>query len=215
MTNSGTCTDKAGNVADSSTVSEINIDKSSPLVNIASPVNEAHYTFHQVVLADWTVNSDISGTQSLDFTTLSGSPIDTSYTGVKSYHVIATDNSDNNTDNTVSYTVDPYKYFGPLSPISIDSKTFKNTSTIPVKFQLKNVNNDYIGNAVATLKIDSTPAISSGGSNLGNTFRYDISGNQYIYNLSTKMTVLSKGSHTLNITLDDGTLPHTQTILIK
>lgn len=94
-----------------------------------------------------------------------------------------------------------YTFSGFLPPLR-NYGNYHAGSTIPVKFQLTDVNGNYIGSAVAQIYVDGKPSISSGSSNNGNYFRYDPSGNQYIFNLSTKG--LSVGLHTITVTLDDG-----------
>ena len=112
----------------------------------------------------------------------------------------ATDSSGNQSTATQVVTAQ-YSFTGLMRPIG---EEFKQGSTIPVKFKLSDANNNPISTAIATLKVDGNSAVASGTSNLGNNFRYDPVDNQYIFNLSTKG--LSLGTHTLTITLDDGTV---------
>ena len=51
---------------------------------------------------------------------------------------------------------------------------------------------------------DPVEVTSAGAANEGNTFRYDSSGNLYIYNLNTKG--LSVGTWQIQAMLDDGTV---------
>lgn len=97
-----------------------------------------------------------------------------------------------------------YAYSGLLQPVNADgSSRFKLGSTVPVKFQLLDANgvpqNDGSGTYTIKLtKLDSTPsgdvnetAVTSSG-DTGTAFRWDATGPQYIYNLSTK--ALSEGT---------------------
>ena len=102
------------------------------------------------------------------------------------------------------------------------SSVFKLGSTIPVKFTLACGQTSY-GNAVANLfvkKSDSTvagdvnEAVSTSASTTGNLFRYDATGGQYIFNLSTKngytdasgnTQAFSAGTWTITIKFADGT----------
>jgi hypothetical protein len=116
------------------------------------------------------------------------------------------------TSATDSADILAYSFVGFSAPLSISLKEFKQTSTIPVKFGLFNIAGRSVGNAIATLTVNGKPAVSSGGSNGGNFFRYSSTGEQYIFNLSTKM--LSVGTFKLVATLDDGTI-HSQFVTIK
>lgn len=214
VTNTGSCVDMAGNEADSATVSDINIDKTAPNVVITTPADGGNYTFNQTVFADWSATDGLSGIDSAVGTVASGDPIDTSSLGTKSFTVTATDVAGNPTSKTVSYEVAPYTFVGFGAPLTISLKDFKKMSTIPVKFQLFDASGNPIGNAVASSTVNGVPTVASGGSNIGNYFRYDASGQQYIFNLSTKMAVISPGPNTLSVTLDDGTL-HLLTITIR
>jgi hypothetical protein len=104
-----------------------------------------------------------------------------------------------------------YTWSGILQPINADgSSVFKLKSTVPVKFQLTGASAG-ITNAVATLtlaKISATAtgtdieAVSTAAATTGNTFRYDATSGQYIFNLATKD--LSTGTWRLTIDLHDG-----------
>ncbi len=114
------------------------------------------------------------------------------------------------TEVTKSFQILPYGVPKTLPPISMSRKDFQKGSTIPVKFNIKStVDGSLVTWATGTLDINTnpaagvwTPAVSSGGSNTNNLFR---SGDQYVFNLSTKMTIFQKGSnYLLRITLNDG-----------
>ena len=83
-----------------------------------------------------------------------------------------------------------------------------------VKFQLFDTLGNPVSNAVATLTVNGVPAVSSGGSNVSNFFRYDPIKKQYIFNLSTKMPTIIIGTNVLTLTLDDGSV-YDWTIKIK
>jgi hypothetical protein len=105
-----------------------------------------------------------------------------------------------------------YTWSNVLQPVNPEgTSVFKQGSTIPVKFQLTGssaaltslaariwvaqVSNNVVGSEVEAL---STSAADS-----GNTFRYDASGGQYIFNLSTKG--LSQGTWQIRVDLLDNT----------
>jgi hypothetical protein len=212
-TNSTNICDMAGNCTVAGPVTGNMIDKENPTISLTVP-NAPVYTFHQVINAAYSCNDGAgSGIASCVGTVASGTPINTSNIGVKNFSVTATDNVGHTVSTSTSYNVVGYTFGGVLAPVSIDGKAFKKTSTIPVKFHLTNADGSFNGSAISTLTVNGVPAVSSGGSNTGNFFRYDVSGNQYIFNLSTKS--LSLGTNTLVITLDDGSAPRTVTIVIR
>lgn len=106
-----------------------------------------------------------------------------------------------------------YVYGGVLQPINADgSSIFKLGRTVPVKFQLTDVQGNFITDAVANIYLAKVSdsgtgtemeAESTSAATEGNLFRYDAGGNQYIFNLDTKP--LSAGTWQIRIALDDGT----------
>jgi hypothetical protein len=104
-----------------------------------------------------------------------------------------------------------YPWSGFLQPINADgSSIFRLGSTIAVKFQLTGAAAN-ITNLLATLSLAKisnnvtgsyNEATSNAASDSGNTFRYDPTSNQYIYNLSTNN--LSTGTWSLQINMGDG-----------
>jgi len=81
VTNTGTCIDVAGNTADPATVSNINIDKTPPVVTITLPVT-GEYVLNQLITATWFATDALSGVVSPD----SGFVlIDTSSVGTKTF----------------------------------------------------------------------------------------------------------------------------------
>jgi hypothetical protein len=195
----GTATDKAGNQS-TTRLSGINIDTSKPEINVE---DGGTYTLNQVV--EWTASDAISGLATSETGT-----IDTSSVGPKELTIIATDIAGNTREETIHYNV-VYDFGGFLQPLS-KGGTYKAGSTIPVKFQLKDVSGKYISNAIATMmyaKINNNvvdnevEAISTSATSSGNQFRYDSTANQYIFNLSTKG--MATGTYQITITLNDGT----------
>jgi len=81
VTNTGECIDAAGNVADPVTVSNINIDKTPPVVTIALPKN-GKYKLNESVIATWSATDDLSGVVSPTSGSVS---IDTSSVGTKTF----------------------------------------------------------------------------------------------------------------------------------
>ncbi len=99
-----------------------------------------------------------------------------------------------------------------MPPIKPDgSGVYKQGSTIPVKFQLRDTNGAFITNAVANLfvaKVSSgiegtqVVALSTSKSDAGNQFRYDAISNQYVFNLGTSSFM--PGTWQLQAKLNDG-----------
>lgn len=199
-----------GNTEATSTLT-VKIDKTAPEVSVAVPANGGEYLLHQNVSADWSASDATSGLLSAMGTTASGALIDTSTAGEKTYEITATDNAGNVTVKTVTYYV-RYDYGGILQPINGNGTSiFKFGSTVPVKFQLKDANGNFIASAIAKIYLSKLSegvygtefeADSTSAASTGNQFRYDADGNQYIFNLSTKP--LSVGTWQIRIALDDG-----------
>ncbi len=204
-------TDNAGNNEQEKTIT-FTIDKTGPNIDILKPIGNGSYTFKQIVLANWSASDNLSGIASALGTTAPGNPIDTGSIGKKNFTVTAIDKAGNNTQKTIYYTVVNYVFTGLQAPTTISKTDFKKTSTVPIKFMLKDLQSNSISNAVATLKVNGVNAVSSGGSNVGNIFKYDLLNQQYIFNLSAKS--LSTGVNNLVISLNDGTF-YSFTITIK
>ena len=81
VTNTGVCTDAAGNTADPVTVSNINIDKTPPEVTITLP-GTGEYVLNQSITATWSATDTLSGVVSPVSGTVS---IDTSSVGTKTF----------------------------------------------------------------------------------------------------------------------------------
>jgi hypothetical protein len=181
------------------------LDKTPPVITINTPVNNATYLYQQVINADYNCTDSDSGVATCNGTVPGGSPLDTSSVGWKSFSVTGTDNAANTATSTVQYGVN-YGWSGFLQPINADgSSIFKLGSTVPVKFQLTGASAG-ISNAVAKLyiaKIDNgidgtdVEAVSTATADSGNTFRYDSTSQQYIFNLGTKG--LTTGTYRLKV----------------
>jgi len=117
VTNTGTCIDVAGNIADPATVSNINIDKTPPEVMITLP-GTGEYVLNQSITATWSATDALSGVVSPVSGTVS---IDTSSVGTKTFTLpagTAMDKAGNNSLKvTKSYSViesieEPVKWSG-------------------------------------------------------------------------------------------------------
>lgn len=94
-----------------------------------------------------------------------------------------------------------------LPPINNDgSSIFKLGSTVPVKFELKDANGNYVSDAIAKIWVKRMPsgaeeeAVSTSAATTDNLFRY--AGDKYIFNLATKG--LEIGTWQIRVELDDG-----------
>lgn len=135
---------------------------------------------------------------------------DSSQLGPHTIEIRAEDYVGNISTETISFSV-IYQFSGFLSPIKADgSGLYRLNRTLPTKFQLSDVSNQYISTAVAQLFVAKLQdgivgtdevTLSTSNTDTGNTFRYDAENNQYIYNLATG--ALSVGSWQLKVVLDD------------
>jgi hypothetical protein len=219
VTNTGTCTDNAGNVASPVTINNINIDKTLPTVSSANAGGS--YLQGQSVPVSFSCDDALS---TIDTCQGPAGLVDTTTGGNHTFNVTATDKAGNLYVKTVQYHVytlaDVFK--GLFNPITVSSKDFQKNSTLPVKFALNGgFGNFFGGNAQLYVKDDTsagawTAAVSSGGSNVLNSFRYDAAAGQYIFNLSTKMPMFVAG-HTYSFRVVMFGIPYTpiQTAIIK
>jgi len=120
---------------------------------------------------------------------------------------------------TATFTVQVhYRWTGFLPPINNNgSSKFSLGSSVPVKFRLSSgittaVANLFLAPVTNGVPGAEQPAVSSGGANQGNLFRYDTCGRIYIYDLSTSN--LSKGVWQLRVDLHDG-LSHAVNITLR
>ena len=197
----GTAEDNACNT-ESFTVTGINIDKTPPVVIIMSPEDGREYAINEPVVADWSVTDALSGVMLASGTLPDGASVPTTIGGTYTFTVTGEDYAGNVASHTVTYYVH-YIFGGVLPPLK-DAKAFKLGSTIPVKFQLFDYFGTPIGTAVADLFVTGPgPEIQAPSTTGFEEFRYDMTDQQYIFNLDTKP--LSEGAWTMRIALDDGT----------
>jgi hypothetical protein len=176
------------------------LDKSGPTIVSANDGQTYTLNSSQTTTFACTDPGTLSGVNSCVGSTANGSTLPTSPVGPHTYTVNASDNAGNTSSKTVSYSVN-YRWDGFLQPINDTAHTqltmsiFKSGSTVPVKFQLKDAN----GNSVqaATLPVWVTPqnvgttsapideTVYTDQPTSGTTFRWDATGQQYIYNWQT------------------------------
>lgn len=174
----------------------VKIDRTKPTITSTSISNGATFILNErngeIITCEAT--DTLSGIDSTTTTTL-----DTSSVGNKTLTVSATDKAGNTEDININYSV-VYAHTGILQPINTTGpiSAFKKGSTVPVKFQLKDVNGTPIKlSAMPTIKIskvtmtgmvitENEAVVTTSAATTGNLFRYDDNAGQYIYNLGTK-----------------------------
>jgi hypothetical protein len=189
-------------------------DSQPPEVTIASPINNATYTFGQSVPASFACSDDGGVSSCVGNPVANGATVDTSSLGQHSFSVAATDLTGNTVTVTVNYTVAIYGFKGFFSPIHNppDLNVVKPGSAVPIKFSLTGNQGLLIfaANSPASRPIncdpnvpqDPVPTNTSGGS----TLSYDASSDTYTY--SWKTDSAWRGTcRQLVVTLRDGT-PH-------
>ncbi len=208
-------TDRAGNTASGSFPVTVT-DTTAPVIS-KLPANMAPTaTSAAGAVANWTAPS---ATDNLDgpvpVTCASATGLTSGSTfplGTTTVTCTATDKAGNTASGSFTVTV-TYSWSGLLQPVNSDgSSIFKLGSTVPVKFKLTNgsagitnatakVYYAKVSNGVAGSELEGT---SIAAADSGNTFRYDATNDQYIFNLGTKG--LSEGTYQLRIDLGDGVL---------
>ena len=192
QSSTGNATDDAGNTA-STTVNNINIDKTNPLVSlVGGPAGGGSYYFGFVPSAPTCNASDV----------LSGlaAPCSVSgYSDAVGPHTVkaeAKDKADNTASESHAYTVLGWDFRGFYQPVDMNNvvNTVKGGSTVPFKFELFAGSNELTetSRVVTPLKAtkvncdtglteDTIELLATGGTSL----RYDTTGGQYIYNWQT------------------------------
>lgn len=210
----GTCTDYAGNTA-SSTQPGINIDKTKPTVTITTPVNGATYTLNQAVVAGYSCADQpaLSGIDKCVGPAASGSNINTSSVGNKSFTVTATDRAGNTYSQTVNYNVQ-YNVCLLYDP----TRAVKSGATYPLKLYLCDVNSNDVSSSGIIVHATSIFMASSftgtpedaGNANPDSDFRFDSTlgpSGGYIFNLQT--TGLVGGTYGFTFTASNDPTTHT------
>lgn len=193
---------------------EIDVDTTPPTITITGITDGEAIKLNEKtpVVVTWTASDEMSGVDSATGDITSGTALDVSKVGSHTLTFTAVDKVGNAITKSITYYVQ-YDYSGLLAPVSSDgSSTFKLGSTVPVKFQLKDANGIFVTDAVANLYVAQVmdnevgpgkAAVSTSAASSGNTFRYDSTSNQYIFNLNTKD--LTAGTIQIRIDLGDGT----------
>ena len=208
-----TATDFVGNT--NSCHSSITVhDTTAPAITITTPAHTV-YAIGQVVNASYSCSDIGSGVATCAGNVASGTPIDTSSAGTKSFTVTAVDNVGNTSHQTVTYDVG----YG-ICTLYDSTKAVQSGATIPIKLEICDAAGNDLSSAGITLTAIgvtqlstsiSGPVMASGNANPDNNFRFASPG--YIYNLSTKG--LSTGTYALSFTISGDPTIHTVYFQVK
>jgi hypothetical protein len=188
---SGSCTDVAGNVSTAATASNINIDKTAPLVAlVGGPANGGSYYYGSVPAAPTCSASDaLSG--------IDGACSVGGYSNAVGSHTVtasATDKAGNSATASASYTVLAWTLSGFYQPVDMSGvwNTVRGGSTVPLKFEIfagTELTNTSAVQSVQAYRIsctagggeDAIETVTTGGTSL----RYDATSGQFIFNWQT------------------------------
>ena len=184
-----------------------------PAISVVYPSGE--YLLNATTTAQFYA-TDVSGIAILNATlnenpVINGQQVTMVKPGVNMLELVAMDNEGNTATTTSTFNV-LYATNGFLSPIKSDgSGVYNQGRTLPVKFGVRDVNNNAVPSVFAYLYVakisdsvvgnDEIP-LSTSVADTGNQFRYDTSGQHYLFNLST--STMSPGSWQLKAVLDSG-----------
>jgi hypothetical protein len=201
--------DNAGN--EGGTEDTVKIDTAGPDIALSNPLGGASYILGSFQAASYSCSDGTSGLASCEGPVANGAGIDTSSVGSHTFDVSAADNAGNSNKASATYTVG-YALSGFRSPI--DNMPTVNTGkagrTYPLKWQLRDANDHYLGSlsAVASITYRSASCVDFSGSTDGleteatggTSLRYDSTANQYVYNWATP----GKGCYVLSVKLNSG-----------
>jgi hypothetical protein len=215
-----TVCDAAGNCASAGPVGGNMVDKKAPTISIVTPTNTS-YLLNQAVTANYTCSDSGSGVATCTGAVSSGTRIDASSIGTKTFTANAADKVGNSASpQSVSYSV---KYG--LCPLYDAGRSIQSGSTIPLKLQLCDANNSDVSSSAVVLHATSLVRIatnaseviqSSGDANPDNDFRFDSSlgpTGGYIFSLSTKG--LTTGSYLLSFSAGGDPVAHTLAFQVR
>jgi hypothetical protein len=191
-----TATDGAGNAATATFTVKVQ-DTTLPVIVITGVKNLDTFDLNAHPTPTFAVTDSGSGVDPATVVTTLTGPGTASGAGQYTYTVTAKDRAGNSATARITYFVF-YRISG-LSTTPAAPGNFVLNLNILVKFQLHDARGALVTNAVATLTVDGSPAVS-GGTDAGNRFTF--SGAWYVFTLKT--TALAAGDHLLQITRDDG-----------
>ena len=223
QTDTGTCTDLAGNTS-SSTDGNVNIDKTAPVVAVTGVANGASYTVGSVPSTGCTTSDALSGVKTNGTLQPLTGPGTTNSNGVGSFTATcngAEDNAGNIGTASVTFTVIYGGFVRFLQPINNtahdlgnnpDVSTFKAGSTVPTKVQVKLANGTIVQPSSALWVIPEKRNATSQAvdetvytepATNGTTYVWNATDRFYQYNWATPKT--GAGFYWLiGVKLDDG-----------
>ena len=206
--------DVAGNCVDAGPIGANKVDRKAPTVTVSSPVS-TRYLLNQVVSAGYTCADGGSGVATCAGPVPTGSAIDTSAVGERTFTVNASDNVGNPTRETVTYSV------GYRICLLYDAARTRNAgSTVPVQLQLCDAGStnrssaDIVPVAAGVVDADTGRAVplqSPGNSQPANRFTFD--GSSYSFNVST--TGYAPGRYELQFTIPGDPATHVAPFTIR
>jgi len=215
-------------------------DTTKPTITLDSPAEGATYTVGQNVIANYSCSDDKSSGSDLscEGTVPSGSPIDTTSVGTKTFSVTATDKAGNTETKSVSYSVVSPCTIGEIQPPvnDVSSATddgmsaykYGSRGVIPAKFKAACDGNPIDTQAEADAhpmklkitRLGSTPDqdavvenTETGSANTGDLFRFVDADDHYIYNVAVKN--LARGTYKITISEANGGATHDEWFSIK
>ena len=211
----GTASDNAGNSASASVT--LSIDSQAPTVTIGGIANGGSYALGAVPAPTCTATDTDSGLAGPCTTSLTGGTANG--VGTFTYTASATDRAGNTSTVSATYRV-IYRFDSFLQPINdtahdtgLATSIFKGGSTVPAKFQLKKADGTVVQTATPPqwlIPAKGSPTSAAVDENVytdpassGSTYRWDTTGQQYIYNWSTKGLAIGY-YHRIGVQLDDG-----------
>jgi len=186
-------------------------------VTIGGITNGGSYTLGAVPAPTCTATDTDSGLAGPCTTSLTGGTANG--VGTFTYTASATDRAGNISTVSATYRV-IYRFDSFLQPINdtahdtgLATSIFKGGSTVPAKFQLKKADGTIVQTATAPqwlIPAKGSPTSAAVDENVytdpasgGSTYRWDTTGQQYIYNWSTKGLAIGY-YHRIGVQLDDG-----------
>lgn len=214
FTNSHAVFDNAGNSTTEGPIGGNMVDKKAPSIAITTPA-ATPYIIHQVVAAAYSCADGGSGLATCVGPVASGSPIDTTSVGTKTFTVNATDNVANAGVQSVNYGV-TYKICLQYDPNNAIGGRAANITLQLCDFN--NVNLSMVSIKVTATAVDGSPAKATplGNVNPGNVFLYgpgSSPGASYLYVLDTQG--LGPGAHVLSFTVQGDPVVHSASFMLK
>ncbi len=216
----GSCTNNAGLTANATPL-VVKLDKTPPVITVSAPSNGSNVILNASVASAYGCTDATSGLATCSGPVANGANFSTSSVGPHAFTVTATDNAGNSATLTTNYGVQfalglclGEEGHSVLQPINVDgSSVFKQKSTVPVRFRVCDAKGNSIGSGVVSdfrlVQIVAGTAVSTvnevvDSTTPDTTFRFDPSGQQWIFNSNTKSLSPSM-TYGFLITLTDST----------